>query len=121
MRSPAPPLTCAIRRFARSGRRGLGALLCAFVASGCGRDRAAAATPREVFTPLDRHVAWGRSVTLEESDDVVNVLIRANLDPRGGFLVADEQEDQVRRYGPDGRLLFTFGRRGAGPREFTGL
>jgi hypothetical protein len=66
-------------------------------------------------------VAWGRTVALEENDDVVNVLIRANLDPRGGFLVADEQESQVRRYDPGGRLLFTFGRRGAGPREFTGL
>lgn len=88
----------------------------------CRGERAdAAAAPREVFTPLDAHVAWGRTLTLEENDDVVNVLVRATPDPRGGFLVADEQENQVRRYDANGRLLFTFGRRGQGPREFVSL
>ncbi|MFL5386085.1 MAG: hypothetical protein ACJ8GN_26520 [Longimicrobiaceae bacterium] len=88
----------------------------------CGGERAAqAAPPREVFTPLDGHVAWGRTLALEENDGVVNVLIRATPDPRGGFLVADEQENQVRRYDANGKLLLTFGRRGPGPREFTGL
>lgn len=88
----------------------------------CGGERAAeAAAPREAFTPLDRHLAWGRTLSLEENDAVVNVLVRATPDPRGGFLVADEQEDQVRRYDANGRLLLTFGRRGPGPREFTAL
>ena len=88
----------------------------------CRGDRAdAVAAPREVFTPLDAHVAWGRTLALEENDAVVNVLIRATPDPRGGFLVTDEQENQVRRYDANGRLLLTFGRRGPGPREFSGL
>jgi hypothetical protein len=95
-------------------------LVAALVA--CRGERAAAvAAPREVFTPLDAHVAWGRTLALEENDAVVNVLIRATPDPRGGFLVADEQENQVRRYDANGRLLLTFGRRGPGPREFSGL
>jgi hypothetical protein len=87
----------------------------------CGRERAQAAAPREVFTPLDRHVAWGRTLALEENDAAVNVLIRATPDPRGGFLVADEQENQVRRYDANGKLLLTFGRRGPGPGEFNAL
>src|SRR5688500_16227613 len=91
-------------------------------ASACGDERTADAAPaREVFTPLDRHVAWGRTLTLEENDHVVNVLIRATPDPRGGYLVSDEQENQLRRYDTQGRLLLSVGRRGSGPREFTGL
>jgi hypothetical protein len=122
MHARGPLLTCAVRYPALPGRWRLGVLLVGLAAGACGRDRAAAATtPREVFTPLDQHVAWGRAITLEENDGVVNVLIRASLDPRGGFLIADEQENQVRRYDPRGRLLFSFGQRGAGPREFTGL
>jgi hypothetical protein len=121
MQSPLPLLTSVLHRISRIGISGAGALLLGLTVGGCGRDRAVAATPREIFTPLDRNVAWGRAIALEENDAVVNVLIRATPDPRGGFLVADEQEDQVRRYDAGGRLLFTFGRRGAGPREFTGL
>lgn len=90
--------------------------------SACGRGDATPVEARTAsITPLDRHVAWGRTITLEENDDVVNVLVRATLDPRGGFLVADEQEDQVRRYSPSGGLLLAFGRRGSGPTEFTNL
>jgi hypothetical protein len=100
----------------------LAMLVLASAAGACGDERtAAAAPPREVFTPLDRHVAWGRTLTLEENDRVVNVLIRATPDPRGGYLVSDEQENQLRRYDAQGRLLLSVGRRGSGPREFTSL
>jgi hypothetical protein len=99
-----------------------GFLFFGLAAGACGGERAAPpAVSHEVFTPLDSHVAWGRTVTLEENAAVVNVLIRATPDPRGGFLVSDEQEDQVRRYDAAGRLLLSFGHRGSGPREFTGL
>ena len=96
----------------------------ALAAGACGRGHAATAETRgrdEALTALARHVSWQRSVALVENADVVNVLIRATPDPRGGFLVSDEQEDQVRRYGSSGELRLTFGRRGAGPGEFTGL
>jgi hypothetical protein len=43
------------------------------------------------------------------------------MDPAGGFLVADADEAQVRRYAGDGRLLTVFGRKGRGPGEFTRL
>jgi hypothetical protein len=79
---------------------------------------AALEVPEEAAEPIDANLAWGRTITLEENDRVVNVLIRMNLDPRGGFLVADEQENQIRRYDAGGRLLAHLGRRGQGPGEF---
>jgi hypothetical protein len=94
----------------------------AVVVGACGAEpKAVAKRTASAFTPLDRNVVWSRTVSLEENAAVVNVLIRASPDPRGGFLVSDEQEDQVRRYTPTGRLVGTFGRRGAGPREFNAL
>lgn len=70
---------------------------------------------------LGQYVNWGDDVVLEENDDVVNVRIRMNLDPLGGFLVADESESQGRRYDAEGSLLSHFGRRGGGPGEFNSL
>jgi hypothetical protein len=57
-------------------------------------------------------------ITLEETSEVVNVGIRVTPDPKGGYLVADGREAQVRRYSEDGRLLWYAGRRGDGPGEF---
>jgi hypothetical protein len=67
---------------------------------------------------LESVVAWHGDIVLEENEDVVNVLAYATADPHGGFLVWDEQEGQIRRYGPQGQLLGHFGRKGQGPKEF---
>jgi hypothetical protein len=70
---------------------------------------------------LDRHVRWLGDIRLEENDTVINVLTRVNLDRDGGFLVADEQENQIRAYAPGGQLRRHFGRQGGGPKEFVFL
>jgi hypothetical protein len=114
-RGPAPR-----PRTLRPGAAALAALLLA-ACGGAKPDADGAAAASLDTVALDRVVAWEGELALEESDEVLNVLPRVSVDPRGGFLVADEQESQVRRYGPDGKLLFRFGRRGGGPREFTFL
>ncbi len=78
-------------------------------------------SPVSPDAPLSGHVTWIRTIALQENRDVVNVLIRAVPDSHGGFLVSDEQEDQIRRYDPGGRLVAAFGRRGNGPGEFMYL
>lgn len=60
-----------------------------------------------------------RSFTVDETDAVVNVTPTLVPDPRGGFLVADVSESQIRRYADDGTLLWHAGRRGRGPGELT--
>lgn len=80
----------------------------------CGGDAERAGT-------LDAAVRWERELTLQESDATVNVMVRAELDPRGGFLIADEQEGFARRYDADGRLLAQFAGKGSGPGEFLNL
>jgi len=70
---------------------------------------------------LDRFVRWGRDIALEENDEVLNVQVQMNLDPRGGFLVADAAENQIRRYDRNGKLLTHFARKGEGPGEFSVL
>jgi hypothetical protein len=59
-----------------------------------------------------------RTLEVEENDDVVNVTPTLRIDARGGFLVADHRESQIRRYSPEGKLLWFAGRRGQGPGEF---
>lgn len=65
-------------------------------------------------------VRWTERVGLEENPDALVVTPFVNADSRGGFLVADQQEAQIRRYGSDGRLLWRQGRKGAGPGEYSG-
>lgn len=72
-------------------------------------------------TDLAGFLAWGVPVELEENDRVINVTPRVTPDPRGGFLVADAREAQVRRYAADGGLERVIGRRGSGPGEFRQL
>lgn len=72
-------------------------------------------------TDLAAFLAWGVPVEMEENDRVINVTPRVTLDPRGGFLVADAREAQVRRYGADGGLERVIGRKGSGPGEFRQL
>ena len=120
-RSPHPRLPTRLRLLAVA-RRAAPLLACAAAAASCGRAGAGLrAGADEPPASLDAYVRWQGDVPLEENREVVNVLVRMNLDPRGGFLVADEQEDQVRRYDAAGRLLAHFGRKGYGPREFTYL
>jgi hypothetical protein len=69
-------------------------------------------------TAFDSVFAIQSGVTLEENPGVLNVGIRVEQDPRGGYLVADGRESQVRRYAEDGTLLWHFGRQGLGPGEF---
>lgn len=45
----------------------------------------------------------------------------AVLWPDGSSLVAEQSTRTLTRYAPDGRVLWTFGRDGAGPGEFRGL
>lgn len=59
-----------------------------------------------------------RGIDLQENDAVINVNPLVSVDPRGGFLVADSREAQVRRYGGSGELLWYAGARGSGPGEF---
>ena len=100
-------------------------LACLAAAASCGGRADASlradADGEEPPANLDAFVRWQGDIRLEESRDVVNVIIRVELDPRGGFLATDEQEDQVRRYDPGGRLLAHFGQKGNGPGEFTFL
>lgn len=60
-----------------------------------------------------------REVVLEENDNVINVAPSVRADTRGGFLVADYQEAQVRKYRDDGSLEYAFGSKGGGPAEFV--
>lgn len=83
-------------------------------ASGCGGPSGSDAPS----AALDDVVDWGREIHLEENEEVINVRPVVRFDPRGGFLVADAQESQFRRYGASGDLLAVFGRRGGGPGEF---
>lgn len=59
-----------------------------------------------------------REIRLQESPAVINVAPVVRPDPRGGYLVADVDEGQIRRYGEDGHLLWHVGRKGHGPEEF---
>lgn len=115
---------------ARQRRRGVGArafagvLIVAFAAAWFARS---AAGPQAPFastvapTDLAAFVAWGVPVPMEENDRVINVTPHVAVDPRGGFLVADEREAQVRLYGADGDLRRVIGRKGNGPGEFRHL
>jgi len=63
-----------------------------------------------------------KPIRLEETQAVVNVIVRMTFDrSTGGYLVADESENQIRQYGPDGELVRYFARHGDGPREFRFL
>ena len=60
-------------------------------------------------------------IQLAEPRNALSVDPRVQVDRLGGFLVADASEAQVRRYDPDGGLLWAFGRKGRGPGEFLRL
>lgn len=68
----------------------------------------------DLFTVVD-------TLVLEERDEALNAAPSLRRDPAGGWLVSDRQENQVRVYDADGRLLHWFGREGRGPGEFDDL
>jgi hypothetical protein len=70
---------------------------------------------------LAAYLEWGAPLEMEENERVINVTPRVTFDPRGGFLVADGRESQVRRYRADGRIAQVIGRMGNGPGEFRSL
>ncbi|MGQ0814229.1 MAG: hypothetical protein ACT4O1_07155 [Gemmatimonadota bacterium] len=61
---------------------------------------------------------WDSSIGIEETADVINVAPIVTVDFDGGFLVADAREAQLRKYSREGKLLWHFGGKGAGPAEF---
>jgi len=64
------------------------------------------------------HFKWAERISLEEDEFSITVSPNVRYDPTGGFLVADEAEDQIRRYSSSGELEWGMGRRGDGPGEF---
>jgi hypothetical protein len=70
---------------------------------------------------LPRELVAVDSIELDESPSVINVSPRVKPDPLGGFLIADADESQIRRYSAAGDLLTAFGRKGRGPGEFERL
>lgn len=54
-------------------------------------------------------VAWQDSLTLQEPEGVYTVQPRVRLDPKGGFIVTDFDESEVRLYTSDGTLTSRFG------------
>jgi hypothetical protein len=68
----------------------------------------------------DAWFQWIGKLSLEEPGDVINVVPVVLPDPKGGFLIADRREGQIRSYAEDGSLRWAFGRRGPGPEEFEG-
>lgn len=61
------------------------------------------------------------TITLEESDSVINVIPLVSHDAMGRFVVADARENQIRIYDRSGRLHQAVGRKGHGPAEFSSL
>lgn len=116
MRCSVPPAAarCAHPPRGRSRSLALGILL---ALGACGRDTPAPAPPAEA----EARIAYLRSFQVDENDEVVNVMPKLVADPRGGLLVTDVSESQIRRYTDEGKLLWHAGRRGQGPGEFTAV
>lgn len=110
-----PPLTRLRDRFLP---RFCAIILCTACAGAVACGREGAPGKRVTAAALEDVAVLERTFRLEENDDVVNVSPLVSLDPRGGFLVADSREAQVRRYGLGGELLWHTGTRGSGPGEF---
>lgn len=68
---------------------------------------------------LDDYVSWERDLQFTES--AASASIRVYFDPKGGFIVADAGQSQIRVYTDDSHLLWSAGRSGEGPQEFEQL
>lgn len=92
-------------------------LVCIGAVCTLGCERGGSEVVEAEVVPLSEAVVWLDTIRLEESDAVINVTPRVSLDPRGGFLVADPDEAQIRRYSTTGALIWYAGGYGAGPGE----
>ncbi|WP_456428658.1 hypothetical protein [Rhodocaloribacter sp.] len=57
-------------------------------------------------------IEWTDSLNLEEPDGIFTVSPEVRIDPRGGFIVTDFKESQVRLYTRSGKLKTYFGEKG---------
>lgn len=114
-------MTDTLSPAARALRRPLLGLLALLSVAACGADGGDAPPVAEAAGTLESAVSWEREFALQENEQTVNVIVRAEVDPLGGFLIADEQEGFGRRYDAQGRLLGQFARKGSGPGEFLNL
>lgn len=79
-----------------------------------GDGEAAAIESPDGFTD---HFRPRASLTLEETEEVINVTPIVSVARDGRFVIADPREIQVRTYDPEGHLITAFGREGSGPGE----
>lgn len=70
-------------------------------------------------TTLDDYVTWQRNLVF--TDSAASASIQVYFDPKGGFVVADAGQSQIRTYSDDLQLLWSAGRSGEGPGEFDEL
>lgn len=77
--------------------------------------------PARVPQPFTSYFSLISDFPVQETDEALVVKPVVTQDPRGGLLVADSRESQVRFVSDDGDLVDYFGRPGDGPREFRSL
>lgn len=99
--------------------RNFAPVLAAVALSACSPERAPADQLEEHPPSLPgEYFQLTRTISLEESDDVINVWPTVTVDGNDGYFVVDRREARARLYSPDGSLINQFGRRGGGPGEF---
>ena len=79
--------------------------------------RASGSPPREIKTITFREEL---TIGVPEGDEneMFGSSVVFNVDDRGNIYATDLDSRQIRKFGPDGKLLLTFGRQGQGPGEF---
>lgn len=105
------------------------ALLLAFLTTSCsaascqgpsGTVRASAAMHMPASLPkLTDYVTWEREIIFR--NHLASGSLEVFFDRRGGFVVADRDQNQVRVYSSTARLLWSVGGTGPGPEEFQRL
>lgn len=111
------PRSCAVGRGGKTLVRPCACVALALLAA-C-RGGGSGEPPVGAGQRVDDVVSWLDSLDLGENPDALLVTPVLKFDPRGGFLVADQREAQIRRYAANGTLLWHVGRKGAGPGEFS--
>lgn len=115
------------RQHQTSTRSTLGPAISLFIAmaitvAGCVADTAEqppATTPgASQYSEFSEVFGVVRRISLEESQDVINVMPVVHIEPDGDLLLADAREAQLRWYSSTGELRAAFGRKGQGPGEF---
>jgi hypothetical protein len=96
----------------------LGLVLIGVVIAGGYRFLPAMANQEDTPSAFEAEFQLQREVTVQEPGRTFVVRPRVNYDPRGGYLVADASEKQLRTYSDRGVLVSQVGRPGKGPGEF---